>query len=66
MGVANIVFILLLTYANCKLIYVYALVRHSSIYPKTDLYDGKEMKQFHGRLTAVGLRQQYNIGVTLR
>jgi hypothetical protein len=71
MGVTNIVtsiiiILLLLTYANCKLIYVYALIRHSSIYPKADLYDGKEVKQFHGKLTTVGMRQQYNLGVALR
>lgn len=52
--------------ALSKLIYVYGLLRHGSIYPKTALYPVKVAPDLQGKLTVVGMRQQYNMGDYLR
>lgn len=58
--------ILLPIFSNCKIIYLLSYIRHGAIYPKTSLYDGNETRKFQGRLTPVGMRQQYNLGTYLR
>ena len=52
--------------ANGKLIYVYGLLRHGSIYPKTALYPVNVRDDLQAKLTVVGMRQQYNMGSYLR
>lgn len=42
------------------------LFRHGARYPTNDIYDGKETKPLHGKLTGVGMRQQYNLGSYLK
>lgn len=42
------------------------LFRHGARYPVSDIYDGKDTKPFHGKLTGVGMRQQYNLGSYLK
>jgi hypothetical protein len=42
------------------------LFRHGARYPTSDFYDGKETKAFHGKLTSVGMRQQYLLGSYLK
>lgn len=58
--------VLLATCADCKLIYLLSYIRHGAIYPKTQLYDGNETIRFRGKLTPVGMRQQFNLGTYLR
>lgn len=60
------VIMLLSLCADCKLIYLFSLIRHGAIYPKTGLYDGNETKQLQGKLTPIGMRQQYNLGSYLK
>ena len=57
--------VLLPVFSDCKIIYLLSYIRHGAIYPKTTLYDGSEMKKFQGKLTPVGMRQQYNLGTYL-
>lgn len=51
---------------HSKLIYVYGLLRHGSIYPKTALYPVNVAPDLQAKLTVVGMRQQYNMGDYLR
>lgn len=53
-------------FADGKLIYVFGLLRHGSIYPKTALYPVNVREDLQAKLTAVGMRQQYNMGSYLR
>ena len=57
---------LLLTLANPRLIYLTELFRHGARYPVSDIYDGKDTKANHGKLTSVGMRQQYLLGSYLK
>ena len=66
MRASLLVFCLLLLAANCKLIYLFSMIRHGAIYPKNDLYDGNETKAYRGQLTSIGQRQQYNLGTYLQ
>jgi hypothetical protein len=56
----------LLFLINPKLIYLTELFRHGARYPTTDIYDGKDTKPFHGKLTSIGMRQQYLLGSYLK
>lgn len=58
--------LLLAELADAKLIYLYSLIRHGALYPVKQIYNGAEVKRFRGNLTAVGMRQQYNLGTYLR
>lgn len=59
--------LLLLTIcAECKLIYLYSLIRHGAIYPVKQMYNAAEFSQVSGNLTVVGIRQLYNLGTYLR
>ena len=58
--------LLLAICAECKLIYLYSLIRHGAIYPVKQIYNGYQTKQYRGNLTTVGMRQQYNLGTYIR
>lgn len=53
-------------FADGKLIYVFGLLRHGSIYPKTALYPVNVREDLQAKLTVIGMRQQYNMGSYLR
>lgn len=61
-----IISFLLLAIANSKLAYVATVFRHGARYPLTDIYDGKATAEFHGKLTPVGMRQQFLLGGYLK
>ena len=49
-----------------KMVYMSELFRHGARYPTHDIWDGKDTKQFRGKLLAMGMRQHYNLGSYLR
>jgi hypothetical protein len=51
---------------KAKLVYLSELFRHGARYPVSDIYDGKDTKALHGRLTNIGMRQQYLLGSYLK
>lgn len=40
MKASFLIFSLLILATNCKLLYLFSMIRHGAIYPKNDLYDG--------------------------
>ena len=61
-----LIMIFCLLYVNGKLIYVYAIIRHGSIYPKTNMYRINVRPDLQANLTVMWMRQQYNMGSYLR
>ena len=59
-------FFLFAIIVDCRLIYLYSLIRHGAIYPVKQIYNGYQTKQYRGNLTTVGMRQQYNLGTYIR
>lgn len=49
-----------------KLIFAFAVARHGAEFPRNDLYDGNQTKNYRGFITPIGLRQHYNLGTYLR
>jgi hypothetical protein len=56
----------LLVLITPKLVYLSELFRHGARYPTSDIYDGKDTKPLHGKLTSIGMRQQYLLGSYLK
>ena len=61
-----LILLAIFVFAQTKLVYLSELFRHGARYPVSDIYDGKDTKPFHGRLTGVGMRQQYLLGSYLK
>lgn len=61
-----LIILLLATLAHSKLVYVATVFRHGARYPLGDIFDGNQTKEFHGRLTSVGMRQQFLLGGYLK
>lgn len=59
------IFLCVIHFSSAKIVYMAELFRHGARYPTSDIYDGKDTKPFHGKLTGVGMRQQYNLGTYL-
>lgn len=38
--ILKVIILLLMVTVNCKLLYLFSMIRHGAIYPKNDLYDG--------------------------
>jgi hypothetical protein len=57
---------ILFAIVNSKLAYVATVFRHGARYPLSDIYDGKATQEFHGKLTTVGMRQQFLLGGYLK
>jgi hypothetical protein len=49
-----------------KLTYLATVFRHGARYPVSDMFDGNATKEFHGKLTSVGMRQHYLLGTYMR
>lgn len=62
MKLGFILLLILLACTNCKLQYLFSMIRHGAIYPKNDLYDANQTAMFHGQISPAGMRQQYNLG----
>lgn len=62
------ILLLILTLSMCqaKQVYFASVFRHGARYPIGDIWDGKDTKPFHGKLTSIGLREQYLLGNYIR
>ena len=59
-------FLLFVSFATSKQVYMSYVFRHGARYPLNNLYDGKETAPYHGQLTSVGLREQYLLGTYIQ
>lgn len=61
-----LVLLLIVILAECKLIYLYSMIRHGAMYPVKQMYNAAEFTPVGGNLTVVGIRQLYNLGTYLK
>jgi hypothetical protein len=61
-----IVLFLTISMLQAKQVYFASVFRHGARYPISDIWDGKDTKPFHGKLTSIGLREQYLLGSYIR
>jgi hypothetical protein len=48
MQISLLLLFLLVVGSNCKLLYLFSMIRHGAIYPKNNLFDGNQTSMFRG------------------
>lgn len=60
------VWCLALSSTGCKVVYIYAFIQSGAIFPQNTTESMGTSDSFFGKLSTVGMRQQYNLDILLK